>query len=1098
MTPNFTPLTDCSRLPTPRTDIAYYFIACNPEVINVICGGCGCKREAEALVCGFRGCHQDGSYQPTEPCPRASGTRQCKSLHLIGHTVAVMAEQQERQQVEEEMKIRYFKAVDFSSKIVLKLMESMVRDTFKALGFATPKDYCVKKLKWSQHEAESLFSFEETMDLSDSNAQVQYTFMINFWTELDKEVVKELESLSALVLEVIHNPPMRFSKQLLQERIQTKLWPCLQKLTDTVRRACHTLLKKKLFSLLEPKIKMSSIFNRMEKLREDVYLFPLERAVQIFRIMYEIHFKGSKSAFPTPELNASDLEFLSREVSSFCGVQKPTTNSIVTLKTLYFDLINRSQLSDVIRKLNILGNKDIDSHTLLSWGQDLNCLQQDLGSRLKVLGRSECISYRVVYSDPPVDINRWLWTRKTKLEKIDDTFWSFMDFRSNKEVMLEHLLDGSLKPRVVMVYGPPGSGKTCLCEYLQEKWCSGGSTSRFISELQLLIFLKEKSIRHESFKFHLKNVMFPRLLQLVPESDVLVSLCRFNVCFVMDSSAGCTPKFTSAVWEVVKHLGHNTAFITRRLGEKKDIIARFATDEVYLHPLEGRRRMDLCLSYLKGIWDVGGNLTKHSALGHAVSTQKHCNFRCRNNTERSLSTQEDINMRVDRFIHKLVSEEREDLSYPLPLAYLLWLWLKDPGHLTKVTTISQLFKKIISLCEQVEDGNNGSTLRLFHMIKMEKKGSRNEPIRQLAEFASDVLLRAPSQRTEYALNGFAKEDLTNLFPFVDYFSYRLKWRFLHPFLVEILSAWDMKCVFKERKILPYRSQIEKSGSTYVSLIRFLGGFSSDGKDKDNDLVNHIVKLFKSVAVSSNDDFLAWLPLLHEGSWSLTLRESVRKELKSSKIRWSVPHSDFREVKGVICMVDRRVFLPKEVIIETEPPLEVVNMLASHANIDVRIYPRPCPVSRPRDALVHALRGVGNIVEFKGKLEEKGALDLAFMTRLRILKLYITSLAALEAFSLSVKKLLVLDDLHLHLSLPFDTPTVRIPSVVVVPRRVTVYLNLYRITDTTYKWAVDVCKGLRCHRDGKTEVYLHKSVLSPDKLQCIKTELHPSAIHISPS
>ncbi|XP_050735806.1 uncharacterized protein LOC127008164 [Eriocheir sinensis] len=1091
-------MTDCSRLPTPRTNIAYSFIACNPEVINVICGGCGCKREAEALVCGFRECHQDGPYQPTAPCPRISGTGQCKSLHFIGHTVAVMAEQQEQQRIEEEMRIRYFKAVDFSTKVVLKLLESMVRDTFKALGFTSPKDYCVKKLKWSQHEAESLFSSEETINLSDSNAQLEYTLLINLWTELDKEVVEELERLTALVLEVIHNPPMRFSKQLLQEKIQTKLWPCLQKLTDTVRKACHTLLRKKLFSLLEPKIKMSSIFNRMDKLKEDVHLFSLERAVQSFGIMYEVHFKGSKSVLPTPELNASELEYLSREVNSFCGVQKPTTNPIVTLKTLYFDLINRSQLSDVIRKLNILGDKDIDSHSLLSWGQDLNCLQQDLGSRLKVLGRSECVSYRAVYSDPPVDINRWLWTRKTKLEKIDDTFWSFKDFRSSKEVMLEHLLDGSQKPRVVMVYGPPGSGKTCLCEYLQEKWCSGNSTARFIRELQLLVFLKEKSIHHGSFKFHLKNVMFPRLLQLIPESEVLVSLCRFNVCFVMDSSAGCTPEFTSAVCEVVKHLGHNTAFITRRLEEKRDINARLATDEVYLHPLEGHRRMDLCLSYLKGIRDVEGNLTKHSGLGHAVITQNHCNFGCRNSTERSLFTQEDPNMRVDNFIHKLVSEEREDLSYPLPLAYLLWLWLKDPRHLTKVTTMSQLFKKVISLCEQVQDGNNGSALRLFHIIKMEKKGRRNEPMRQLAVFASNVLLRETSQRAEYDLKGLAKKDLANLFPFVEYFSNKLKWRFLHPFLVEILCAWDMKCAFEERKILPYSSQLEKSGSTYVTLIRFLGGFSSDGKDKDNDLANHIVKLFRSVAVAGDDDFLVWLPLLREGSWSLTLREFVRKELKSSKTRWSVPHSNFREVKGVICMVDRRVFLPREVIIETEPPLEVVKMLASHANIDVRIYPRLCPVLRPRDALLHALRGAGNVVEFKGKLEEKGVSDLAHMTRLRTLKLYITSLAALEAFSVSVKKLLVLDDLHLHLYLPFDTPAVRIPRVVVVPRRVTVYLNLYRITDSTYKWAVDVCKGLRCHRDGKTEVYLNKSVLSPDKLQYIKTELHPSAIHISQS
>lgn len=374
-------------------------------------------------------------------------------------------------------------------------------------------------------------------------------------------------------------------------------------------------------------------------------------------------------------------------------------------------------------------------------------------------------------------------------------------------------------------------------------------------------------------------------------------------------------------------------------------------------------------------------------------------------------------------------------------------------------------------------------------------------MRKLAAFASDVfrsktLFPNASLRAEYDLNNFAKNVLTSLSPFIEYYSNRLKWRFIHPFLVEVLCAWDLKCCFQERKVFPNNSQIEKSGSAYVTIIRLLGGFSLDETDKDKNLAIRIVEMIKSLGIA-NDDLLVWLSLLREGSWSPSLRKIVKNELKS-KTSWSVPHANPREVEGVVYMVDHRVFLPREVIIEADAPVEVVQMLASHSNINVRIYPRVCRIPRPRDVLLEALQGAGNVVEFQGKLEERGTRALAYMTRFRTLELHITSLTALHAFSVSVKKLLVLDDLQLHLALPFDTPPSRVPRVVVVPRRVIVYLTLYSITDTTCGWAVEVCKMLRCHKDRKTKVYLKKSALSPDKLQLIKTELHPSDIHISQS
>lgn len=96
--------------------------------------------------------------------------------------------------------------------------------------------------------------------------------------------------------------------------------------------------------------------------------------------------------------------------------------------------------------------------------------------------------------------------------------------------------------------------------------------------------------------------------------------------------------------------------------------------------------------------------------------------------------------------------------------------------------------------------------------------------------------------------------------------------------------------------------------------------------------------------------------------------------------------------------------------------------------------------KPQDILLNALRCSGNVVEFQGKLEERSASALAHMTRIRTVKLYLASLVALKSFSISFKRLLILDNLPLHIHLPFCTPAARISRMVVF-RRATVYLNL---------------------------------------------------------
>ncbi|MPC29093.1 Cadherin-23 [Portunus trituberculatus] len=77
---------------------------------------------------------------------------------------------------------------------------------------------------------------------------------------------------------------------------------------------------------------------------------------------------------------------------------------------------------------------------------------------------------------------------------------------------------------------------------------------------------------------------------------------RVRVCFLMDASAGFKPEFTSAVNEVICHLGQNVAIITARPEARKNVLsatAKFQVEEIYLQPLGDSQRKDLCLNYLE-------------------------------------------------------------------------------------------------------------------------------------------------------------------------------------------------------------------------------------------------------------------------------------------------------------------------------------------------------------------------------------------------------------------------------------------------------------------------------------------------------------------
>lgn len=996
---------------------------------------------------------------------------------------------------QEEFRIRYFKAVDLSTKILLEQLGSMVRDTFKALGFASPKNYCQKELGWNQAKTESVLSHGEIVYLKGSRANTEYTLLTKVWKEAPRNVTEKIEAQILLLQNAIYNPPVIPNKEHFHELIKN-LFHQERELTDAVRETCSKMLEEKMRSLLKPKKKVISLFKKIMDLKEDLCVSSLRRGVHMVCLEFEkTCIRENWNQNFTSELSVSenappDFDYLLREVSSCIDNQEKIIKPLLNIQHVYLNIIQRSFLRDIQDELKTAIG-DIFPHVMHNWRNEFRNSQHDFEGRLEALGRAECSSYKAACGATLVDVHRWLLMRIDEPLKVNKTAWSLMELATGRELKPQYLLErDKLKPRVVIVYGPAGSGKTWLCHHLREEWCCGRSMSGFKRKLQLLVLLSEENVHEESFSHHLKNVMHPKLFSHVPETDVIKFLCQCRVCFLMDASAGCKPEFTSAVNEVMRHLGQNMAIITARPEARKDVLsatAKFQAEEVYLQPLGDSQRKDLCFNYLKILNANEGEPTIPRRTRFDPSVV---------NIEKDCELQEDPNTAIGKFLQKLGSEERKDLFYPLPLAYLLWLWLRDPKHLTKVTTISKLFVKVFSVCEQISEKVKQSSCPPGEKMK---KGSGKEMIEKLASRATEMFstsLVATSRRENLI-------EFLSLYPLLGYFkdcpTLRHKtWHFLHPFLAEVLCAWDTQRINTDFcwkvKVIRYWKQVDNTrskGSKYVTVTQLLTGFLYWEKNRSIP-AKPIVKLYKAMGVA-DDDFPAWVSLLREGAWVLPLEKAVMKDVMESwKTSWRVPYAKPREVEAMVQLVTHRVYRPREVIIETKAPTEVVCMLTRQPSINVRIL-KGFQESALRDSLLDALRDAGNVIEFEGKIKEKGAAALSRMTRIHTLDVHLTSVAAIRVFSQSVKKLMSLRELHLHLKIDETTPVGMIPQITVVPRLVRSYLYLHSIKDKNHKWAAEVAKKLECC---KKEVYLKNSVVSPDQLQYLKSELHPTVVHIS--
>lgn len=1067
----------------------------------------GRRRETSAMTCGQR-ISESGK----------GTTRPRRSTERVGWTL------------EEELRARYWRGVSASTAALFESSVAMLFLTYKATrGSLSVENYCRRELDWKFSKYKDTFAFEERVALECDPLERSYDPELNaklltkVWTVLGSDVVCKVKALQRLLGEASHDPPRLASKRQLREHL-CRIFRSQQDIRDKILRFCQASIERELeiLSLREWKLKLSlgKLFKELGDYEHLLSLIPLERAIHM---MTKMHLVLAISGDQAPDMEGlamapelrhvpralPELEQLAHLLASTFEQMAKTSASVERLGGAYESLFLSDKLVDIAKILVKVGGEDVSDGDLGLYISELRREKSDCVGRLRVLGKSEILGFHEMSVKKSYSVHMWLLSRtlcNLNVEKV----YSLVEFEDRSTLGVEELLNG--KWPLVIISGPVGSGKTCISQYIFRRWRDGGSPIARLAEVDLVVPLAAEHASDRSFVRHIRKFMFPQGLCGTQDDLVYASLRQLRVLFVLDLEF-VTKDVGEATSELFAGLGENNMIVMAR-PEVAGILRRFLRGAdvkmAHLRPLSKLRLQNLCADFLScrtgeelphfAHGDQGGNCVVARKNNNSLSMAKKCPFNRSN-----------INIQVRDFIETLMSEKRdEELRFPLPIAFMMLLWEEDRSRLRKVTSVSRLFQAAMSWCAS----------RLRQEVQESTAPSSRKDMQRKAKKVMESVFHIASETltSEAQLNHPTMECFRALSPFLacvtaprrTHSSQKHAHVLLHGALAEFVYARSIvDKVPKERNIIqrcfplpklpnifPVRL-VENTGGKYVTVIRHvvlllwqLGLHDIDARD-----AKHLARLYLEGGVSRNN-YMAWVSLLHEGAWPGAMKKAVAQVIEHNPT-WRATEGG-RQTHALCVLVTHGVYGPQRAVVTTPVVRDVMAILRVRPEIGVCVSPprdfqgvRSLELS---DALVHALQDPGNLEEFWGRLDVKGAAALASMSRLRSLHVCLASLSALRAFSRSLADCVSLRQLHLYLELPEKVAPDRRCSLA-CSASLEAYLHLSNVSDSSWEWAVRVIKGVG---GPFQDVYLSHTRLSPPILHSLKDSLRPTRVHVCES
>lgn len=1029
--------------------------------------------------------------------------------------------------LQEELLARYWWGVSVSTGALLEASVAMLFLTYKTTrGFLSLEDYCRRELEWRHSEYEGTFTSEERAALRADPIERSYDPQLNakiltkVWTSLGSDVVARVKELQRLVGEASHDPPRVMSKRQLRLLLH-RVFRKQQDIRDKILRFCQTSIERELEILIrrkwELKQSLEKVYKKLSDYKMLLSLIPLERAIfmmtttQHLLAIHTDQVPDVAGLAMAPDLRrvpraVMELERLSQQLAVTREQMTKINASVRSLGGTYVSLFLRHELVHMAKVLVEAGGEGVNDGDLDLYVSKLRREKSDCVGRLRVIGKSEVLGFQEIAAKQSYSVHLWLLSRtlcKLNVEKV----YSVMELEDRSILSVEELLNG--KWPSIIITGPIGSGKTCLSQFIFRHWRDGGSAIASLSEVDLVVPLASEHASGRSFVHHIRVSMFPEGLRGAQDDHVYASLRQLKVLFVLDLKF-VTEGVAQATRELSAGLGGNRMIIMAR-PEVAVILRQFLRNVdvkmAHIHPLEGPLLENLCEDFLRCRTVEGP--PPPFAFGEPGRNGDHArqNNNALSGVEKGTCNRSNINMQVKHFIETLMSEKRdEELMFPLPIAYMIFLWEEERSRLKKVTSVSRLFQTLMSWCKsrlrlEIQESRAASGRDVQRTVKKVMESAYHIASET---FAAEARLHQPTMECFQALSPLLACVTASQRCHTGQKHAHL---LLHGALAEFIYAYSIVDKFpKERHIIPkcfYRpklpqilpvSLVENTGGKYVSVIQHVfsllcqrGLPHADARE-----MKQLAELYLNSGVS-NDDYIAWACLLRRGGWQGPMKKVVSQVFKPNTT-WKACESG-RQTHALCALVTHGVHLPQHADVTGRMDPEVMAVLRARPEISVRVLPprdfRGMRSLEPSDVLVCELQDAGNLVEFWGRLNENGAAALASMSRLYCLHLCLASLPALNAFSRSLGECVNLHQLHLHLELPQTVAPDRLRSLA-CPTSLKAHLRLYDVSDLSWEWVVRVVKRLG---GPFQDVTLLRTRLSPPVLQRLKEKLLPTHVHV---
>ncbi|XP_069952703.1 uncharacterized protein [Cherax quadricarinatus] len=455
--------------------------------------------------------------------------------------------------------------------------------------------------------------------------------------------------------------------------------------------------------------------------------------------------------------------------------------------------------------------------SLQNYQKELQDFLHDLVSKIIINSQSELGKiYRELWQEDSV---WWQFGNSSQSPRLEQIFTTLTIMTKNSCVVpvleiLEHKLPNGSLPRLVILEGIAGMGKSHICKYILNCWASRSSNmNAVVSSIDILIYIQCYSVASSSLNEFLREEILKETCKGLRHEDVICTLRECRLLFIIDG---------------LDEAGIQAKYIIR------EVNAKFPASRVML-----TCRPEYTNEAKRIFSKNGKNIDVLYVKGFSTPQQKEYITKLLSVVEENTCKREEMIQELFSHLQTLEHKLYSLLNLPLTMMLMTLLWIQDKTSFTGAVTNTHILKQSVELgIRRLVEHLNKRAEETRHVMLIEQ--ACRQWLRCLAEVAWEALhdntqiLNDDRWNTKllseakcldldpiYALSSFlictSRENA---------FGSQLIWEFPHKAYQEYLSGY-----YLSEEQVPHEKQIpriifEPQGSSFPRILEPQANFRS--------------------------------------------------------------------------------------------------------------------------------------------------------------------------------------------------------------------------------------------------------------------------------